>query len=95
MDKYIETNKLTKIVARMSKADSSYFYFTLESNEGIAFYSTLTDSLRKEYRDVLVHSPIEMTQALDQIIETSKKMYPIEILSRETVIDSPDYEFKL
>ena len=46
------TDELLKIIIRVPKHDASFVYFTLESNEGLCFYSTLSESLGETYRDI-------------------------------------------
>ena len=86
--KHHETKKLRQLRVRVTKADSSFVYFTLEANEGIAFYSTLDDSCDEEHRDLLIRTTTEYyTPLMDEIGHLQKKM-PIEILSEEEIDDS-------
>ncbi len=41
-----------ELVVRVLKEDSAYFYFMLESNEGLSFYSTLDIHAHCPYRDI-------------------------------------------
>ena len=54
------TDKLLKMIIRLDKKDASFVYFTLESNEGLCFYSTLSESLKQPYRDI----EINLTESL-------------------------------
>lgn len=73
---------------RVSKADSSFLYFTLEANEGIAFYSTLEESLGTSYRDIECQGAIEYQEQFLNIIKHLEKSFPIEILEQSTIKDS-------
>ena len=79
----------------MPKAQSSYFYFTLEANGGIAFYSTLNESIDNNHRDVLVHGPIELIDQFKQILDSLGKYIEIETIKEEVVQDNPDYHLEL
>lgn len=95
METYKNDKLLTRLVCRLTKAGSSYFYFTLESNEGLAFYSTLNESIDEDHRDILIHSPIELTQHLDHLINECQKFVEIQVISREVIEDGPDCQLQL
>lgn len=63
----------------MSKDFSSFFYFTLESNEGVAFYSTLDTPDDPEFRTVDVKCTASMQKHLLNIFDQLSKRSPIEI----------------
>lgn len=79
--------KLIKVVIRVSKEDSSYFYFTLEACEGLCFYSTLSDSIGKGYRDIVIHLTSELYPELIGQIDYCKESFPIEILEEAIIED--------
>ena len=54
------TDQLLKMIIRVPKHEASFVYFTLESNEGLCFYSTLSNSLGQPYRDI----EINLTESL-------------------------------
>lgn len=85
---YKESQTLNNIILRVSKADSSFVYFTFESNEGICFYSTLESSLRKEYRDMTVYYTPEFSADVERILDILSQKFPIEILERNEIKDS-------
>lgn len=77
---FIESGIIKSIIIRVSKSDSSFVYFILESNENLAFYSTLKESLNMEYRDVQINTTPELyTEVMDQISHLKEK-FPIEVL---------------
>lgn len=92
-DLYMETanhhqsKKLKQIRARVDKAGSSFVYFTLEANEGIAFYSTLDESSDENHRDLLIHTTPEYYAPLMAVLERLREKTPIEILSEQEVDD--------
>jgi hypothetical protein len=87
-DTYIQTKRLRQVVIRLKKAHSSFFYFTMEANDNIAFYSTLPGDKSSDIRDLKITITPELSQQIDQIFEHFKTRYPLEILSDETIIDS-------
>ncbi|MCO4754718.1 MAG: hypothetical protein KC478_09550 [Bacteriovoracaceae bacterium] len=88
-----ESKKLRQIRVRVTKADSSFLYFTFESNEGLAFYSTLDESSDVHHRDVLIHTTPEYYDAVMSEIEHLRKKMPIEILFDKEIEDSPVIDF--
>jgi len=87
MNTYIENKEIRKVVIRVPKEHSSFFYFTMEANEGAAFYSTLPDSLGKHYRDISVSCTPEFSDDVDQIMKHFQTRYPLEVISDEIVSD--------
>ncbi len=67
-------------VIRVSKEDSSFVYFTLESNEGIAFYSTLRESLNQLYRDIEINYSPSVKNQINNILEQLELRFPISYL---------------
>jgi hypothetical protein len=74
---------LFNIVIRVSKEDSSFVYFTFESNEGLCFYSTLKSSLQKEYRDVSIFCTPDFIEDVERILTILSQKFPLEYLSKE------------
>ncbi len=70
---------LTKII-RVDKANSSFVYFTLESNEGIAFHSTLRESLKMPYRDIEINYTESTKTHLLNILKNLEEKFSIEYL---------------
>ena len=85
---YKETQTLNNIILRVSKADSSFVYFTFESNEGICFYSTLESSLKKDYRDMIVYFTPEFSEDVERILDILSQKFPVQILEKKEIKDS-------
>ncbi len=83
MDTFKETKKLYNIILRLSKKESSFLYFTLESNENIAFYSTIEQDDHYDYRDIDIKCPIELKPNLSGILEHFNKTHSYEILKEQ------------
>lgn len=88
MQTYQDTQLLQKIIIRVPKHQSSFCYFIFESNEGIAFYSTMQSSLKKQYRDIEIYSPIELKDNLMGILGHLRSKVDLSILINETISDS-------
>ena len=84
---YHENQLLQRYVVRTSKTDSHFLYFQLESNEGIAFYSTVEESVNEEYRDIVIHSPVELADDLKNILDHFSKIHEMQILEQSQVND--------
>jgi hypothetical protein len=82
-----KNTQLYQLSIRLSKSDAAFFYFTLESNEGVAFYSTLETPKDQNYRDILVTCHRSQKAALENIITQCQKKFPIEILKAEWIED--------
>ena len=83
-----KTQVLLKTVIETPKNDSSFLYFTLESNEGIAFYSTLAHQEGDQERVIECFVPLELKQEFTNIIESLKQTITLKILSQEEIKDS-------
>lgn len=80
-------NQLVHTIIRVPKEESAFVYFTLESNEGLSFYSTLQDSLGEGFRDIAIKTHVSLEAELDHLIETLGLEIPIEIRLREKIDD--------
>lgn len=78
---YQATKQLRELTVRVRKKDSSFLYFMLESNEGIAFYSTLDESLDVFHRDIEICATPEFSAQVDNLIEHFQKKAKLEILA--------------
>jgi hypothetical protein len=85
---FITTKKLRQIVISLEKAHSSFFYFTMEANDNIAFYSTLPGEKTSGIRQVKITVTPELSSHMDSIFEHFKTRYPLEIISDEMITDS-------
>ena len=79
--------QLVRLIIRVAKENSAFLYFTLESNEGLCFYSTIESSLSGQYRDLELVATLEFEEALLHLIENLTLSFPVEILLKENVID--------
>ena len=81
--------KLRHLILRVPKDQAAFLYFQLESNEGLAFYSTLDVSLKEAFRDIELFSPESLAPEIDHFIEAiTPQVSPIVILD-EYIEDSP------
>lgn len=78
-----EIFEVYRIVLRTTKEDSAFFYFTMESNDNLCFYSTLASSLGKNYRDIEIGVTRPLRPAFDKMLHALKMKMSIEILSEE------------
>jgi len=81
------SSQLFHFVIRLSKEDSAFFYFQLEANEGLCFYSTLPYEVHTQYRDIDLKGDIPFKNELEHILNMCQKKFPIEILVNETIED--------
>ncbi len=85
---YQQTKELFYCVLRMPKDDAYFVYFTFESNEGMCFYSTVDESLKGQYRDIVVRCPIEWKEQLKELIQRLQAEIRLDILEEKTIIDA-------
>ncbi len=85
---YIDSQVLWEHTLRMSKDFTSFFYFTMEANENIAFYSTLPFEKGQAFRDIVVYVTPELNDTFLKILNHCQKRSEIEILSQKQVEDS-------
>ncbi|MDH5580602.1 MAG: DUF4911 domain-containing protein [Bdellovibrionales bacterium] len=84
----IGTTKLFHIIIRVPKHDSAFFYFLLESHEGLAFYSTLPHDVGQGFRDIDMKGSVELINALEHLIDGFCKVSPdSKIIQRSEVFD--------
>lgn len=79
---------LKRVILRMPKSASSFFYFALESNENIAFYSTLPFEKHQEFRDIEILSTPELYDHLRELINHYQDTCQFETLCEEEITDS-------
>lgn len=90
-----ENTKLRHLILRVAKDQAAFLYFQLEANEGLAFYSTLDQSLRESFRDVELFSPMELAPELNHFLEAiHKEVEPLVILD-EVINDEESAAMKL
>ncbi|HAZ11807.1 MAG: hypothetical protein A2X86_07855 [Bdellovibrionales bacterium GWA2_49_15] len=76
-------HQIWKIVVRTSKEDSAFFYFTLEANENICFYSTLDATLGQPHRDIAIGIPRSLRPEFDLMFTALCESMKVQILSEE------------
>ena len=74
-------------IIRVPKEQSSFTYFTLESNEGLCFYSTLEHEKGQLYRDIDIKGSLDFQEDVDHILEMLSKSFSIKFLKKETIQD--------
>ena len=78
-------SKLNHLVLRLKKCDSAYFYFTLEANENLCFYSTLDDFKGKDYRDIEVFYTNGLREEFTSVLTSLEGQIPIQVLEKNTL----------
>ncbi|MBF0359976.1 MAG: hypothetical protein HQK49_03150 [Oligoflexia bacterium] len=92
---YQNTKELFHVNLRVTKKDSVYLYFLLESQEGICFYSTINESISDPlFREIEIYSTIEYMDDVNNLITNLKNEIDIETLFSRVVIDNPDIKLK-
>lgn len=84
---YTDNRVLIKTTIRMPKEDTSFFYFTMESNENISFYSTLPFEKGQAYRDIVVYTTPELESCFKNILAHLETRLSLEILSETEISD--------
>jgi hypothetical protein len=81
------SGQLFHYIIRLSKEDSAFFYFQLESNDGLCFYSTLEHPHHAQYRDIELKGDVLFKKEALHLINECKKKFPIEVLVDEIILD--------
>ena len=82
--------QLFHYVVRLAKEDSAFFYFQLEANDGICFYSTLPYTPHDQFRDIDLKGDILLKKEMDYILEVCGAKFAIEFLVNETIDDEKE-----
>lgn len=82
------SNQLFHYIIKMNKEDSAFFYFQLEANDGICFYSTIPYPPHAQYREIELRGDIKLKGEMEQILKECQKKFPIEIVLDETITDN-------
>lgn len=61
-------SEIYKRIIRVPKKESAYFYFQLEANEGLCFYSTLEGNKHEGHRDIVVQCHPSLQAEVDHLI---------------------------
>jgi hypothetical protein len=86
------SSQLFHYVVRLNKEDSAFFYFQLEANDGLCFYSTLPYEPHTQYRDLDLKGDILLKNEIDLLIKHCSLKFPVDILINETI---PDQKSKI
>jgi hypothetical protein len=81
------SSQLFHYVVRLNKEDSAFFYFQLEANDGLCFYSTLPYEPHTQYRDIDMKGDFLLKGEIDLLIKYCSEKFPIDILINETIPD--------
>lgn len=81
------SSQLFHYVVRMNKEDSAFFYFQLESNEGLCFYSTLSYEPHTQYRDIDLKGDVLLKKEIGQLLVQCSTKFKIDILVDEIIPD--------
>ena len=84
------TNKKRQLfhyVIRLNKEDSAFFYFQLEANEGLAFYSTLEYPHHAQFRDIDLKGDYLLKKEMTHLLEQCAQRFKLEILIDELIED--------
>ena len=84
---YNHSSQLFHYIIRLNKEDSAFFYFQLESNEGLCFYSTLAYEPHTQYRDIDLKGDILLRDDIRRMLDQCAKKFKIDILIDEIIPD--------
>ena len=83
----MQSKTVRHLMLRLNKENAAFVYFTLESNEGICFYSTLGHEKGQSFRDIELYQDQNLANKLDHIIQALQKKFTLEILLDEEMED--------
>jgi hypothetical protein len=77
----MKSTLVNRLVVRVKKSDSAFFYHILEGNEGVAAWSTLDGKKEDHYRDIELLFTSEFWQDVNRILEDLKDL--VQVLQSE------------
>lgn len=80
-------DQLYHLIIRVPKEESSFVYFILEANEGLAFYSTLDHQEGDAHRDIDISTSISFKDDLQYLIKKLSNDFSITTLKEEVIAD--------
>lgn len=83
--------KLIRLLIRLPKEDAGFFYFTMEANENLCFYSTTNDSILEGHRDIELLGTLDLKDEIKQVIQKLQQEISLNIIEEE-IIDDPSSE---
>ncbi|MFA6236400.1 MAG: hypothetical protein WC635_03650 [Bacteriovorax sp.] len=81
------SSQLFHYIIRLNKEDSAFFYFQLEANDGLCFYSTLPYEPHTQYRDIDMKGDILLKSEASLLLKKCGEKFKIDILTDETIPD--------
>lgn len=72
-------SKTVRKLYKMPKKDSAFFYFTLEANEGLCFYSTLPHEEGDSTRYVEISYPLGLEVQVENLISHLENEISLEL----------------
>jgi hypothetical protein len=81
-------SQLFHYVIRLNKEDSAFFYFQLEANDGICFYSTLPFTPHVQYRDIDLKGDLKFKSEMVHLLENCSLKFKIDIITDEIISDN-------
>lgn len=81
------SSHLFHYIIRLNKEDSAFFYFQLEANDGLCFYSTLSYEPHTQYRDIDLKGDILLQAGIKHLLKECSKKFKIDILVEEIIPD--------
>ena len=82
-----QNSQLFHYVIRLNKEDSAFFYFQLEANDGICFYSTLDHPDHAHYRDIDLKGDLHLKAEAHHMINRCAQKFKVDILVDEIIPD--------
>jgi hypothetical protein len=79
--------QLFHYIIRLNKEDSAFFYFQLESNDGLCFYSTLPYEAHTQYRDIDLKGDILLHNEVKHLLAQCGEKFKIDFLIDEIIAD--------
>ena len=81
------SSQLFHYIVRLNKEDSAFFYFQLEANDGLCFYSTLPYEPHTQYRDIEMKGDILLKKEIKLLLKNCGAKFKIDVLVDETIPD--------
>ncbi|MDO9183672.1 MAG: hypothetical protein Q7U04_14760 [Bacteriovorax sp.] len=81
------SSQLFHYIVRLNKEDSAFFYFQLEANDGLCFYSTLPYEPHTQYRDIDLKGDVFLREEINLLLDQCSKKFKIDILVDEIIPD--------
>ncbi|MEH0860796.1 MULTISPECIES: DUF4911 domain-containing protein [Halobacteriovorax] len=73
-------SEIFKTIVRVPKKESAYFYFQLEANEGLCFYSTIEGDKHEGHRDIIVQAHPSLKEEVVQLLNKLGKEIELEFI---------------